>query len=26
VGRRPDWKRAVVTLAPDQTIDLFDQV
>ena len=26
VGRRPDWKRAVVTLAPDQTIELFDQV
>ena len=26
VGRRPDWKRAVVTLAKDQTIELFDQV
>jgi len=26
VGRRPDWKRAVVTLAPEQTIELFDQV
>ena len=25
-GRRPDWKRAVVTLAKDQTIELFDQV
>jgi large subunit ribosomal protein L23 len=26
VGRRPDWKRAVVTLAPEQSIELFDQV
>jgi large subunit ribosomal protein L23 len=26
VGRRSDWKRAVVTLAPEQTIELFDQV
>ena len=26
VGRRPDWKRAIVTLAKDQTIELFDQV
>ena len=26
VGRRPDWKRAIVTLAADQTIELFDQV
>ena len=25
-GRRPDWKRAIVTLAADQTIELFDQV
>ena len=25
-GRRPDWKKAVVTLAKDQTIELFDQV
>lgn len=25
-GRRPDWKRAIVTLAKDQTIELFDQV
>jgi large subunit ribosomal protein L23 len=25
-GRRPDWKRALVTLAADQTIELFDQV
>ncbi len=26
VGRRPDWKQAIVTLAADQTIELFDQV
>ncbi len=26
MGRRPDWKRAIVTLAADQTIELFDQV
>ena len=26
VGRRPDWKRAIVTLAEGQTIELFDQV
>ena len=26
MGRRPDWKRAVVTLAKDQTIEMFDQV
>jgi large subunit ribosomal protein L23 len=26
VGRRPDWKRAIVTLAKGQTIELFDQV
>ncbi len=25
-GRRPDWKRAVVTLAPEQKIALFDEV
>jgi large subunit ribosomal protein L23 len=25
-GRRPDWKKAVVTLEPGQTIDLFEQV
>ena len=25
-GRRPDWKRAIVTLAKDQTIEMFDQV
>ncbi len=25
-GRRSNWKRAVVTLKTDQTIDVFDQV
>jgi large subunit ribosomal protein L23 len=25
-GHRPDWKRAVVTLAPGQTISLFEEV
>ncbi len=25
-GRRPDWKKAVVTLEPGQAIDLFEQV
>ena len=25
-GRRPDWKKAIVTLEPGQTIDLFEQV
>jgi len=25
-GQRPGWKRAVVTLGPDDTIDLFDVV
>ncbi|MDM7915478.1 MAG: 50S ribosomal protein L23 [Candidatus Eisenbacteria bacterium] len=25
-GRRSSWKKAVVTLKPGQTIDLFDQV
>jgi large subunit ribosomal protein L23 len=25
-GRRPDWKRAIVTLAKGETIELFDQV
>jgi large subunit ribosomal protein L23 len=25
-GRRPDWKKAVVTLGPDDKIDLFDMV
>ena len=26
VGRRPDWKKAIITLKPDQTIDLFEQI
>jgi large subunit ribosomal protein L23 len=25
-GKRPDWKKAVVTLEPGQAIDLFEQV
>ncbi|MBI5816165.1 MAG: 50S ribosomal protein L23 [Nitrospinae bacterium] len=25
-GRRPDWKKAVVTIAEGQTIEVFDQV
>ena len=25
-GRRADWKKAVVTLKPGQTIDLFEEV
>ena len=25
-GKRPDWKKAVVTLQAGQTIDLFEQV
>ena len=25
VGHRPNWKKAVVTLQPDQKIELFDQ-
>jgi large subunit ribosomal protein L23 len=25
-GRRSDWKKAVVTLLPDQKIELFEQV
>jgi large subunit ribosomal protein L23 len=25
-GRRPDWKKAIVTLAEGDNIDLFDQV
>lgn len=24
-GRRPDWKKAIVTLAPDQTIEFFER-
>ena len=26
VGRRSDWKKAVVTLGPDQKIELFEQI
>jgi len=26
VGRRPTWKKAIVTLAPGQTIDFFEGV
>jgi large subunit ribosomal protein L23 len=26
VGRRSDWKKAVVTLKPEQKIDLFEQI
>lgn len=26
VGRTPNWKKAVITLAPGQTIDLFGQM
>jgi large subunit ribosomal protein L23 len=25
-GKRPDWKKAIVTLAEGQSIDLFEQV
>jgi large subunit ribosomal protein L23 len=25
-GRRPTWKKAIVTLAPGQTIDFFEGV
>ncbi len=25
-GRRSDWKKAIVTLLPDQKIDLFEQI
>ena len=25
-GRRSDWKKAIVTLLPDQKIELFEQV
>jgi large subunit ribosomal protein L23 len=24
-GRRPDWKKAIVTLAPGQTIEFFER-
>lgn len=26
MGRRSDWKKAIVTLKPDQKIDLFEQI
>ena len=26
VGRRPDWKKAIITLQPDHKIDLFEQI
>jgi large subunit ribosomal protein L23 len=26
VGRRNDWKKAIVTLKPDQKIELFEQI
>jgi large subunit ribosomal protein L23 len=26
LGRRSDWKKAIVTLKPDQKIDLFEQI
>ncbi len=26
VGKRSDWKKAIVTLKPDQKIELFEQV
>lgn len=26
VGRRADWKKAIVTLQPDQKIELFEQI
>ena len=26
VGRRSDWKKAIVTLRPDQKIELFEQI
>ena len=26
VGRRSDWKKAIVTLEPDQKIELFEQI
>ena len=26
VGRRSDWKKAIVTLKPDHKIDLFEQI
>jgi large subunit ribosomal protein L23 len=26
VGRRSDWKKAIITLMPDQKIELFEQI
>jgi large subunit ribosomal protein L23 len=26
VGKRSDWKKAIITLKPDQKIDLFEQI
>jgi large subunit ribosomal protein L23 len=26
VGKRNDWKKAIVTLKPDQKIELFEQI
>jgi large subunit ribosomal protein L23 len=26
VGKRPNWKKAIVTLQPDQKIELFEQI
>ena len=26
VGTRSDWKKAIVTLKPDQKIELFEQI
>jgi len=26
IGRRNDWKKAIVTLKPDQKIELFEQI
>jgi large subunit ribosomal protein L23 len=26
VGRRSDWKKAIITLEPDQKIELFEQI
>ncbi len=26
VGKRSDWKKAIVTLGPDQKIELFEQI
>jgi len=26
VGKRPDWKKAIVTLAPGKTVEFFEGV